>query len=256
MRNKTLGVYLRSLRIREGLSQRELALRMNIAQPSLKQMEDDFNDIRLSSLQKYVTALGMTLSVRIYTSDGEGTIDITKEINAMENENSFFKKLEAAQANVNAEISQQQANLQKQRKNDEDQLIFFQTEANKLSNEIKAKLESKLSVRQYEKVVHSKYFHAEVLGTEVRHGDININFTPTGPSYLSALGQGVVEISSNSLYFRKNPQRTLSLMLKYEKDDTHWLIHYRDGMSGIWSQKRLDDELLYSTLSLLIFDGE
>lgn len=174
----------------------------------------------------------------------------------MENENSFFKKLEATQANANAEISQQQANLQKQRKNDEDRLIFFQTEANKLSNEIKAKLESKLSVRQYEKVVHTKYCHAEVLGTEVRHGDININFTPTGPSYLSALGQGVVEISSNSLYFRKNPQRTLSLMLKYEKDDTHWLIHYRDGMSGIWSQKRLDDELLYSTLSLLIFDEE
>jgi transcriptional regulator with XRE-family HTH domain len=252
VRRKTFDLNLSSLRIQQGLSQRELARRMGIAQPSLTQIEDDFNDIRLSSLKKYVAALGMSLTVQVKMTDGSGKFYISKEEQEMD-KNSFFKKLESSNTKANSEIAEQEKKIQTRKKNDEERLILFKFEADKLSNDIKEKLEESLKVHQYKKVVHSDFFQAEVLSTDISHGSINISFTPTGPKFLSALGDGVIEINSNSIYFRRNPQVELCLMLKNEKNDIHWRIHERDGVSGMWSQKRLDDESFYKILDQLIF---
>ena len=228
---------------------------MDIAQPSLNQIEDDFNDIRLSSLKKYIAALGMSLTIQVKMADGSGKFYISKEVSEMDNENSFFKNLESANNSKSSEILKKEKNLQKLKKIDEERLNLFKAEADKLSNEIKTKLEKKLAVQQYSKVVHGDIFQVNVLATNISHGSVNISLTPTGPSFLSTLGDGVIEVSSNSIFFKKNPQITLSLMLKYEKNDIHWRVHERDGVSGRWSQKRLDDEIFYKILDQLIFTG-
>lgn len=226
---------------------------MGIAQPSLKQIENDHNDIRLSSLKKYVAALGMSLTVQIKTTDGSGKFYVSREEPEM-NENSFLTKLESSNSKANSEKLEQEKKLQFCKKNEEEKLAFFKTESDKLSNYIKAKLEENLTVHQYEKVVYGDFFRVDVLATDIRHGSVNISLTPTGPNFLSALGDGVIEINSNSVYFKRNPQVVLSLMLKYEKNDIHWRIHEMDRASGKWSQERLNDEKLYKILDQLIFN--
>jgi transcriptional regulator with XRE-family HTH domain len=59
--------------IREALniSQTELAVAMGIAQPTVARMEKPENDPRLSTLKRYVSALGGELSLDVKLPDGK-----------------------------------------------------------------------------------------------------------------------------------------------------------------------------------------
>ncbi len=60
-----LGVLLRQAREEAGLTQEELARRINTKKTSISRIENHAEDIKLSTLEKFATALGKRLSVTI-----------------------------------------------------------------------------------------------------------------------------------------------------------------------------------------------
>ena len=65
-----LNIHLAELRERAALTQNELALAMGVKQPTISGMEKVGQDIKLSSLKKYIEATGGKLRLDVEMSDG------------------------------------------------------------------------------------------------------------------------------------------------------------------------------------------
>ncbi len=65
-----LNIHLAELRKKVQLTQNDIALAMGVKQPTIAGMEKNGQDIKLSSLKKYVEATGGKLSLDIEMSDG------------------------------------------------------------------------------------------------------------------------------------------------------------------------------------------
>ena len=60
-----LGVLLRQAREKAGLTQEELARRMNTKKSAISRIENHAEDIKLSTLEKFAQAIGKTLRLRV-----------------------------------------------------------------------------------------------------------------------------------------------------------------------------------------------
>ncbi|MBM4027780.1 MAG: helix-turn-helix transcriptional regulator [Planctomycetes bacterium] len=60
-----LGVLLRQAREAAGLTQEELARRMNTRKSAISRIENHAEDIKLSTLEKFAEAIGKTLRLRV-----------------------------------------------------------------------------------------------------------------------------------------------------------------------------------------------
>jgi HTH-type transcriptional regulator / antitoxin HipB len=60
-----LGVMLKELRENKGLTQEELAKRINTKKPAISRMENHAEDMKISTLEKIVNALGRRLKIQI-----------------------------------------------------------------------------------------------------------------------------------------------------------------------------------------------
>ena len=60
-----LGVLLREARVKAGLTQEELARRMNTKKSAISRIENHAEDIKLSTLEKFAQAIGKTLRLRV-----------------------------------------------------------------------------------------------------------------------------------------------------------------------------------------------
>ena len=60
-----LGVLLRQAREAAGLTQEELARRMNTQKSAISRIENHAEDIKLSTLEKFTQAIGKTLHLRV-----------------------------------------------------------------------------------------------------------------------------------------------------------------------------------------------
>ena len=65
-----LNIHLAELRERAALTQNELALAMGVKQPTISGMDKVGQDIKLSSLKKYIEATGGKLRLDVEMSDG------------------------------------------------------------------------------------------------------------------------------------------------------------------------------------------
>jgi HTH-type transcriptional regulator/antitoxin HipB len=63
--NFKLGVLLRQAREEAGLTQEEVAQRMNTKKSAISRIENHAEDIKLSTLERFAEALGLTLKLRI-----------------------------------------------------------------------------------------------------------------------------------------------------------------------------------------------
>lgn len=70
--DKIIEVQLRHLREELELSQVQLAEKMGVSQPAIAAIEARGDDIKLSSLKKYVEALGGKLSLNVELPTGDG----------------------------------------------------------------------------------------------------------------------------------------------------------------------------------------
>jgi len=60
-----LGMLLRQAREAAGLTQEELACRMNTRKSAISRIENHAEDIKLSTLEKFAQAIGKTLRLRV-----------------------------------------------------------------------------------------------------------------------------------------------------------------------------------------------
>jgi ribosome-binding protein aMBF1 (putative translation factor) len=60
-----LGALLRQAREEAGLTQEELARRMNTKKSAISRIENHAEDIKLSTLEKFAQAIGKTLRLRV-----------------------------------------------------------------------------------------------------------------------------------------------------------------------------------------------
>jgi len=252
-KDTTFDLDLSFIRKEQGLSQRELASRMGITQPSLKQIEDNFNDIKVSSLKRYVNALGMKLTIKSTAFDGQSSTYLIREHSNMKKTNSLFDKIEEEKKERSNMIATKEQEEKKKKEVDERDLQVFVDEANKLSNFIKEKLQSHLTVTQNQEIVISDYYKSKVTATKVTFNAIDVYLEPTGPRFGRSMGRGVIEVRSNSKFLTVNPYITMSLILKTNKDDNYWVIHERNTISGKWKQEKLDEESLFKIFELLLF---
>lgn len=65
-----LNIHLAELRDKAELTQTEVALAMGVKQPTIAGMEKSGQDIKLSSLKKYIEATGGKLRLDVEMSDG------------------------------------------------------------------------------------------------------------------------------------------------------------------------------------------
>lgn len=63
--NFKIGVLLRQAREREGITQDEIAQKLNTKKSAISRIENHSEDIRLSTLRKYVEALGKEIRLEI-----------------------------------------------------------------------------------------------------------------------------------------------------------------------------------------------
>ena len=71
---KIIEIRLRQLREELELSQFQLAEKMGISQPAIAAIEARGDEIKLSSLKKYVEALGGKLSLNLKLPTGDGRV--------------------------------------------------------------------------------------------------------------------------------------------------------------------------------------
>ncbi len=65
-----LNIHLAELREKAKLTQKELAGAMGVKQPTISDMEKVGQDIKLSTLKKYIEAIGGKLNIDVEMSDG------------------------------------------------------------------------------------------------------------------------------------------------------------------------------------------
>jgi len=63
--NFKLGVLLRQAREEAGLTQEDVAQRMNTKKSAISRIENHAEDIKLSTLERFAQALGLTLKLRV-----------------------------------------------------------------------------------------------------------------------------------------------------------------------------------------------
>ncbi|MBN2103815.1 helix-turn-helix transcriptional regulator [bacterium] len=63
--NFKIGVILKEARVQAGITQEEIAEKMNTKKSAISRIENHSEDIRLSTLEKYAHALGLRLSVQL-----------------------------------------------------------------------------------------------------------------------------------------------------------------------------------------------
>ena len=64
-RDFKLGVTLRELREKKGVTQEELARKLETKKSAISRLENHAEDIRISTLDKYLSALGKELRIQI-----------------------------------------------------------------------------------------------------------------------------------------------------------------------------------------------
>jgi transcriptional regulator with XRE-family HTH domain len=65
-----IGVLLRQARERAGLTQEEVAQRLDTKKSAISRIENRAGDIRLSTLERYATAIGWDLSLQLRPGEG------------------------------------------------------------------------------------------------------------------------------------------------------------------------------------------
>ena len=60
-----IGVMLKQARLEAGITQEELASRLNTKKTAISRMENHAEDIKLSTLEKFVEAIGKRLTLQI-----------------------------------------------------------------------------------------------------------------------------------------------------------------------------------------------
>ncbi len=60
-----IGVVLRQAREKAGLTQEEVARRLNTKKSAISRIENHADDVRLSTLRRYATAVGANLQIRL-----------------------------------------------------------------------------------------------------------------------------------------------------------------------------------------------
>lgn len=80
MKEKTIGQALREIREERELYQYDIAERLNIAQKNVYNMENR-KDLRLSTLKRYVEALGGQLNIWVEFEDESKAYKISKYLN-------------------------------------------------------------------------------------------------------------------------------------------------------------------------------
>ena len=63
--NFRIGVWLKQLRIAKGMTQEEVARRLNTKTPAISRIENHAEDIRLSTIEKYAKALDRKIRIVI-----------------------------------------------------------------------------------------------------------------------------------------------------------------------------------------------
>jgi len=66
--NFKIGVILRQAREAAGLTQDEVAQRLNTKKSAISRIENHADDVRLSTIQRYVEAVGAHLQIRLSNS--------------------------------------------------------------------------------------------------------------------------------------------------------------------------------------------
>ncbi len=69
-----IGVLLRQARERAGLTQEEVAERLDTKKSAISRFESRAGDIRLSTLERYAAAIGCNLSLRLQPKEGHRPI--------------------------------------------------------------------------------------------------------------------------------------------------------------------------------------
>ena len=67
--NFKIGAILRQLRKESGITQEELAKKLNTKKSVISRIENHAEDIRLSTLNKYAETLGRTLKIQLVSSN-------------------------------------------------------------------------------------------------------------------------------------------------------------------------------------------
>jgi len=67
--NFKIGVVLRQLRKESGITQEELAKKLNTKKSVISRIENHAEDIRLSTLNKYAESLGRTLKIQLVSNN-------------------------------------------------------------------------------------------------------------------------------------------------------------------------------------------
>lgn len=65
-----IGVLLREARERAGLTQEEVAQRLDTKKSAISRIENHAGDIRLSTLERYASAIGWNLSLKLRPGEG------------------------------------------------------------------------------------------------------------------------------------------------------------------------------------------
>ncbi len=66
-----LSIHLAELRKKAEITQNEIAGRLGVKQPTIAGMEKQGQDIRLSSLKRYIEAMGGKISLNVEMPDGQ-----------------------------------------------------------------------------------------------------------------------------------------------------------------------------------------
>lgn len=222
---------------------------MGVSQPTVKQIESNFNDIRMSSLKRYVESLGLNLIVQVGSSENKSLTIITDEGNKMSDNNDFFKKIEDKKNEEEKIEVEKKIEIEKKMSIDKEKLQCFSFETKKLVKEIKEVIADRLSVYVHDITVHGDYFKDLVPEIQISLGNTSIVFTPTGPRFGSFLGVGVIEITSNSKFFMNETSISHSLILKKNKNEEFiWVHHKFDRITKAWSQEEFNMNAFFKLL--------
>ncbi len=241
---------LRYVREECGISQRTLSQKLNMAQPSINQIEGMTNDVRISSLKRYIEALGGKLKIEITFNDDKNQTYILYEGEKMSNHGEdFFNKIALKKAEEENEKKIVDESILKKKKTDENELLVFISETQKLITTIEEDVKGKVDTRKLNLIVKSEYYQSKVDGIELSFGEVCLQFIPTGPMYGRAMGIGVIEIMSNSPLLNKNPWLQRSLILKKENGGGYiWAYNEYDKSSTHRTHIKYDKDLFYALL--------
>ena len=228
---------------------------MGVSQPTVKQIESNSNDIRMSSLKRYVESLGLNLIVQVGSSENKNLTIIADEGNKMSDNDDFFKKIEDKKNQEEKVELEKKIEIEKKMNVDKEKLQCFSFETKKLVKGIKESIADRLSVHVHNIVVHGDYFNDLVPEIQISLGSTSVVFTPTGPRFGSFLGVGVIEITSNSKFFMNETNISHSLILKRNKSEEFiWVHHKFDRITKAWSQEEFNMNTFFKLLEKVFLE--